>query len=77
MTEGRRLSEALPAINYCKPSNPFESIIMNTLEAAGKPLRWLWMGGRGDPWSNVPLGHKPGTDHLQLDHLAWARVYED
>lgn len=48
--------------------------IRNTLETAEKASRWLWIR-RGDPWSNVPLGHKTGTDHPSL--VAQARVYED
>ncbi|XP_026079824.1 uncharacterized protein LOC113057031 [Carassius auratus] len=35
------------------------------LEAAERASRWLWIR-RGDPWSNLPLGHKPGTDHPRL-----------
>ncbi|XP_067296477.1 uncharacterized protein [Pseudorasbora parva] len=37
----------------------------NILEAAERASRWLWIR-RGDPWSNMPLGHKPGTDHPRL-----------
>ncbi|KAK0149243.1 hypothetical protein N1851_010225 [Merluccius polli] len=37
----------------------------NILEAAERASRWLWIR-RGDPWSNMPLGHKPGTDHPWL-----------
>lgn len=37
----------------------------NILEAAERALRWLWIR-RGDPWSDRPLGHKPGTDHPRL-----------
>ncbi|XP_076844394.1 uncharacterized protein LOC143489330 [Brachyhypopomus gauderio] len=36
--------------------------IRNSIEAAEKASRWLWIR-RGDPWSSGPLGHKLGADH--------------
>lgn len=36
--------------------------IKNISEAAEKASRWLWIR-RGEPWSSMPLGHRPGTDH--------------
>ncbi len=36
--------------------------IKNISEAAEKASRWLWIR-RGESWSSMPLGHRPGTDH--------------
>ncbi|XP_076860736.1 uncharacterized protein LOC143513938 [Brachyhypopomus gauderio] len=37
----------------------------NISEAAEKASRWLWIK-RGEEWSSMLLGHKPGTDHPRL-----------
>ncbi len=37
--------------------------IKNISEAAEKASRWLWIW-RGDLWSTIPLGHRPGTGRL-------------
>lgn len=48
----------------------------NTINTAGKALRWLWIK-RGDICCSALLGHKSGTDHPWVVWVAQVRVSED